>query len=168
MFYKFIQNFENLIMKKSFVILMLFAAMIIASLAFTADEPRYKNLKILPKNITKQQMDSVMRHFTGSLGVKCNFCHTYNEQAKAMDWASDANKHKLVTRQMMTMTNKLNKKYFDVSGKQNLDAKLLVTCYTCHHGATHPEVKAPHQERPQGPPPPPTGPRLNRDTTKQR
>ena len=51
---------------------------------------------------------------------------------------------------------------------QNLDAKLLVTCYTCHHGKAEPEVKAPHQERPQGPPPPPTGPRLNRDTTKQR
>lgn len=156
-------------MKKSFIITFLFAAMVAASLAFTADEPRYKNLKILPKNITKPQMDSVMRHFSASLGVKCNFCHQFNAEAKTMDWASDANKHKLVARSMMKMTNKINKKYFDVSGRQNLDASLLVTCYTCHHGEEDPEVKAPHQEQPKGPPPPPpTGPQPNKDSTKQR
>lgn len=156
-------------MRKSFAIAILFAALVAVSFAFTDDEPQYKNLKILPKKITKPQMDSVMRHFSASLGVKCNFCHTFNEQAKTMDWASDANKHKLITRQMMTMTNKINKKYFDVSGKQSLDAKLLVTCYTCHHGVAEPEVKAPQPERnTQGPPAaPPTGPRSTRDSTKQ-
>ena len=154
-------------MKKSFLITLLFAAMVAVSFAFTADDPQYKNLKVLPKNITKQQMDSVMRHFTGSLGVKCNFCHVRNEAANTMDWASDGNKHKLISRQMMRMTNKLNKKYFNVSGKQNLNANLLVTCYTCHHGKEDPEVKAPHQEMKGPPPPPPTGPRPNGDTTKQ-
>lgn len=148
-------------MKKSFLITALFAVMIVVSLAFTADEPRYKNLKILPKNITKQQMDSVMRHFSASLGEKCNFCHVRNEDAKTMNFASDENKHKLVARNMMKMTNKINKKYFEVSGKQSLDTKLLVTCYTCHHGAEDPEVKAPRQEAP------PQGPRPGSDTTKR-
>jgi len=150
-------------MKKSFLVTLLFGAMVVASLAFTADEPRYKNLKILPKNITKPQMDSVMHHFSASLGVKCNFCHQFNAETKTMDWASDANKHKLAARNMMKMTNKINKKYFEVSGKQSLDASLLVTCYTCHHGAEDPEVKAPHVEGPrQGPPP-----RPGADTTKR-
>lgn len=150
-------------MKKSFLVTLLFGAMVVASLAFTADEPRYKNLKILPKNITKPQMDSVMHHFSASLGVKCNFCHQFNAETKTMDWASDANKHKLAARNMMKMTNKINKKYFEVSGKQSLDASLLVTCYTCHHGAEDPEVKAPHVEGPRPGPPP----RPGADTTKR-
>jgi hypothetical protein len=36
------------------------------SFAVTKDEPTYKNLKVLPKNINKKQMDSVMHHFTSS------------------------------------------------------------------------------------------------------
>ena len=150
-------------MQKSFLVTLLFATMIIGSLAFTADDPQYKNLKVLPKNTTKQQMDSVMKHFTASLGVKCNFCHVWNADTKSMNFVSDENKHKLVARNMMKMTNKINKKYFDVSGKQSLEAKLMVTCYTCHNGAAEPEVNAPRQEQPnQGPPP-----RPGADTTKQ-
>jgi hypothetical protein len=146
-------------MRRSLVITALFAAMVVTSLAFTSDDPQYKNLKILPKNITKQQMDSVMRHFTAALGVKCNFCHQYNEQTKSMDWASDANEHKGISRQMMTMTAKINSKYFDVNSKKNLNAKLEVSCYTCHNGKAHPQVNIPQQERQQGPPPPPSGTR---------
>src|SRR5215217_503520 len=98
-------------MRKSFLVTVLFAALVVMSMAFTADDPQYKNLKVLPKKITKPQMDSVMRHFTASLGVKCNFCHQFNAETKKMDFASDANKQKLVARNMMKMTNKINKKY---------------------------------------------------------
>lgn len=149
-------------MRKSYLITGLFAAAVVASLAFTSDDPQYKNLKVLPKHITKQQMDSVMHQFTGSLGVKCNFCHQYNAETKTMDFASDANKHKLTARSMLKMTAKINKKYFDVAGKQTLDAKLLVGCYTCHHGQEDPAVTAPPMQgpppgAPQGSQPPPTG-----------
>lgn len=143
-------------MKKSLLATVLFAVMVVLSLAFTNDEPLYKNLKVLPKNITKKQMDSVMHHYTASLGKKCNFCHVRNEETNKLDFASDGNKHKLITRDMMRMTNKINKKYFQVAGRQSLDAKLLVTCYTCHHGAEEPEVKAPKEEKQPG-----------RDTTKR-
>ena len=155
-------------MKKSFMITLVFAAAVVASLSFTADEPQYKNLKVLPKKITKQQMDSVMRHFSASLGVKCNYCHQFNAEAKTMDWASDANKHKLIARNMMKMTNKINKKYFQLSGKQDLNASLLVTCYTCHNGQEDPEVKPPHREGPPQIAPPSQGPRPGSDTTKQK
>jgi hypothetical protein len=137
---------SQLQMKKSFLVTVLFSAMVLASLAFTKDDRLYKNLKVLPKNITKQQMDSVMHHYTDALNVKCNFCHVWNEETKKMDFVSDANKHKLITRDMMRMTNKINKKYFQVAGRQSLDAKLLVTCYTCHHGAEDPEVTPPKKE----------------------
>src|SRR3954469_23772051 len=103
-------------MKKSFLVTLGLVGMIAVSLAFTKQDPQYKNLKILPKNITKEQMDSVMHHFSLSLGVKCNFCHMRNEETKTWDFASDENKHKLVARDMMKMTNKLNDKYFPFAG----------------------------------------------------
>src|SRR6476661_7954843 len=100
-------------MKRSLMVTLGFACLVVMSLGFTRDEPKYKNLKVLPKNITKEQMDSVMHHFTASLGVKCNFCHMRNEDTKTFDFASDENKHKLVARSMMRMTTKINRKYFD-------------------------------------------------------
>ena len=135
-------------MKKTYLFMLSFSAFILLSLAFTnEDDSLYKNLKVLPKNITKEQMDSVMHHFTASLNVKCNFCHVKREGEAHPDFASDDNKHKLVAREMMKMTDKINDKYFNISGgKKNLDAKLMVTCYTCHHGATDPATKAPKPE----------------------
>lgn len=135
-------------MKKTVIVSLLFAAMISMSFVITAGEPIYKNLKVLPKNINKEQMDSVMKHFTVSLGVKCNFCHTYNQELKAMDYASDANKHKGIAREMMKMTTKLNEKYFDVKDKTKLNAYQEVTCFTCHNGKAHP-AKFPAAAKPQ-------------------
>ena len=142
-------------MKKSALVIPAFAFMILMSFAFTKDEPLYKNLKVLPKNITKEQMDSVMHHFTGALGVKCNFCHVRTADGKEWNFAADSSKHKLAARGMMKMTAKINDKYFDVTtGKKSLDAKLMVTCYTCHHGKNDPETKPPvaEQNRQQRPP----------------
>ncbi len=103
-------------------------------------------------------MDTVMKHFAQSLGVKCNFCHQFNQEKKAMDFVSDANEHKGIAREMMKMTYRLNKKYFDVKDSKSLDAKLEVTCYTCHNGKAHPGKFAP------APPPPP---RAAADTTRR-
>ncbi|MEO6452530.1 MAG: c-type cytochrome [Ginsengibacter sp.] len=133
-------------MKRSILLLAAFITFIAASLAFiTADEPTYKNLKILKKNITKKELDSVMHFFSVSVGEKCGFCHVRNEAAKSMDFASDANPNKNVARYMMRMTAKLNKKYFknmekDSESKGSTIAS--VTCYTCHHGVGHPAIKA--------------------------
>lgn len=131
-------------MKKSYVVTLGFALMIAASLAFTKDDPRYKNLQVLPKNITEQQLDSVMHNFTDALSVKCSFCHVKNKETNEWDHASDANKHKLITRDMMRMTTEINKEYFDYTGaEQKLGTPLMVTCYTCHNGSKEPAVNPP-------------------------
>lgn len=138
-------------MKRTFLVTLAFVGMVALSCAVTnpSSNSLYKNLKVLPRDITKEQMDSVMHHFTASLNVKCNFCHARTADNKAFDFASDANKHKLVARNMMTMTNDLNKKYFNHTGSTiTLNSQLAVTCYTCHHGATDPVVKAPQATRP--------------------
>jgi hypothetical protein len=153
-------------MKKIVLVTLSFLSIVALSCAVTQMKstgpanPQYKNLKILPQDITHEQMDSVMHHFTGALNVKCNFCHVRNEEKKEMDWAADDNKHKLVARQMMTMTNELNKKYFSHTGSSiTLTSALAVSCFTCHHGATDPAINPPKQERPQQ--------RPQQDTTKR-
>ncbi|HRE52580.1 MAG TPA: c-type cytochrome [Flavitalea sp.] len=104
------------------------------------EDPGYKNLKVLPKNTTHDQMDSVMKHFAKSLGVKCNFCHVRNADTKKMDFVSDENKNKDIARAMMKMTNKINKKYF---GHEGVAA---ITCYSCHNGKQEPSLFPPADE----------------------
>jgi hypothetical protein len=139
-------------MKRTILVSLAFVGLIAFSCAVTnqgSANSQYKNLKVLPKDITKEQMDSVMQHYTTSLNVRCNFCHVRNEEKKEWDWASDANKHKLIARQMETMTRDINKRNFNhTGGAITLSSQLAVTCYTCHHGATDPAVQAPKQSTP--------------------
>ncbi len=154
-------------MKKSIGVIIGFVCLVFLSLAFTAaEQPKYKNLKVLPKNTNKEQLDSVMHHFSMSLGVKCNFCHVFNQEQKSMDFASDANEHKGVARMMMKMTNGINKRYFHIKDVKNLTTKLEVTCYTCHNGKTEPAHTAGFM--PHGPGGTPPGPMImdHPDSTK--
>ena len=127
-------------MKKTLLIICGFICVISISLAFTTfDPPRYKNLKILPKDISKQAMDSTMHFFSFSLGVKCGFCHVRDEEKKSWDMASDAKPEKLIARKMMTMTDGINKKYFPPEdGKHDAVAIQAISCYTCHKGEPMP------------------------------
>lgn len=138
-------------MKKLVTLFICFFALVTMSFVITSEAPpRYKNLKVLPKNTTKEEMDSLMHHFAASLGKKCNYCHVFNEEQKKMDFAADGKKEKETAREMWKMTAKLNKKYFDIKDSKRLDTKLEVTCFTCHRGAEHPETQAPIKT---GPPP---------------
>jgi hypothetical protein len=131
-------------MKKTFFVTLSLVFMIMISLAFTGYDSEFKNLKVLPKDITKKQLDSVMNHFTASLNVKCGFCHIQNKTTQQWDHASDENKHKLVAREMMVMTNEINDKYFDLTGvKRDLNTQLMVTCFTCHNSNKQPETIPP-------------------------
>src|SRR5690606_23342798 len=38
-------------------------------------QPPWKNLKVLPKDISKDSLDHLMKGYTLALGVKCNYCH---------------------------------------------------------------------------------------------
>lgn len=139
-------------MKITFTIILGAVALMMMSFLITQDEqPMYKNLKILPKNITKEQMDSVMHHFSDAMGQKCNFCHAFNQDTKKMDFASDEKSEKAAAREMWKMTAKLNSKYFGIKDSKKLDARLEVTCFTCHHGKPHPETKPPMHKEPPAP-----------------
>ena len=129
-------------MKKSLFAIVAFMALVFGSLAFTSPEDPYKNLQILPKDITQQQMDSVMEHFSSALNVGCDFCHVENKARQEMDYALDDNKHKLIARKMMIMTNVINDSFFNYTGqKRTITTQLMVTCFTCHNGKKMPETE---------------------------
>jgi len=103
------------------------------------EQHRAKNLKVLPKDISHEELDKVMDGFKVALGVKCNFCHAPSKtDPKRLDFASDENHHKEVARNMMRMTAKINKKYFNHQGKDG--AVKAISCVTCHNGDKHPKM----------------------------
>jgi hypothetical protein len=103
----------------------------------------YKNLKILPQDLTREQMHDIMEgQFGDALGVKCDYCHAKDPGADHPDFASDANPKKDIAREMMTMVLQMNKENFKVQKPLIGDSLMVVTCYTCHHGGAFPETKS--------------------------
>jgi thioredoxin reductase len=107
--------------------------------------PKPVNLKVLPKDISGEDLMKVMHSYSVQLGVKCNFCHVGNAQTKQMNFASDEKPEKNTARTMIAMTDEMNAKY--LSQIHDPDAKpdqKIVTCGTCHRGQNMPAVfKAP-------------------------
>lgn len=89
----------------------------------------FKNLKILPKNISKDSLMGLMEGYNKALGVKCNHCHVL------LDKSSDKKHEKDIARHMIKLTNELNKKEFAPIGEQYKNA---IQCATCHRGSTKP------------------------------
>lgn len=101
---------------------------------YKQEEKKATNLKVLPKNISHEELEKTMKSFNMALGVKCNHCHAPKANGeKGLDFASDANPKKDVAREMMKMTNKINKKWF----KHEYEGIVHnIACNTCHNGKT--------------------------------
>lgn len=140
-----------IINKKAFITIGLFAAVILTtmqSLKPVADDekPQWKNLKVLPKTLTKDQMHDVMEEWEHALGTKCSFCHVRDTATRKMDWANDAKPEKEMARKMYKMTEMLNKKYFHAKkNEMGMMAEEGVNCNSCHHGEEHPEIVPAHK-----------------------
>ena len=124
-----------------------FSAVVVAGIAATTPpddkKPPKRNLKVLPKDISKEDLDKVMDGFRDALGVKCSFCHapSKNPDQKWPDFASDEKPEKNIARKMMKMTAKINKKFFSDNKNEEGQPENAVACGTCHHGNPHPEFK---------------------------
>jgi photosynthetic reaction center cytochrome c subunit len=86
-------------------------------------EQAFKNITQL-KGTPADQLVPAMQFISSSLGVECEFCHVRGK----MD--VDEKPAKKTARDMMAMTAAINKNSFGGRGQ--------VTCYSCHHGSTHP------------------------------
>jgi hypothetical protein len=101
--------------------------------------PKPTNLQVLPKDISGEQLITMMRGFEKALGVECSFCHAENKQTQRLDFASDAKPEKATARIMITMTKDINAKYLStVNDPDASPAQKTVTCGTCHRGDSMP------------------------------
>jgi Photosynthetic reaction centre cytochrome C subunit len=83
------------------------------------------NLKVL----TAQNVEFTMQKITFALGVGCIYCHDLN------DLSLDTKPKKVKARMMLEMVRDINAKFGD--------GETHVTCWTCHHGSTQPQVAKP-------------------------
>jgi hypothetical protein len=83
-----------------------------------------KNLKVLPKTLSKPDIKKYMKSVADALGVQCDHCHDTDDMAKDTPKKDKA-------REMILMTQNLNKTSF--KGKDR------VKCVTCHNGKKEPK-----------------------------
>jgi hypothetical protein len=131
--------------RKFAVVFSLLALMVIGMAAIRPqDDKPLRNLKVLPKDISHDDLDKVMDTWKAALGVKCNFCHSPSKDStsRKLDFASDAKPEKDIARHMFRMTAKINKKYFSFEKDDKGATIPAISCVTCHRGSPHPdEVK---------------------------
>jgi len=122
------------------ILTLLCLSLTILSFNYPQQAQGFKNLKVLPKDISKKQLDSVMDYYTVSLGVRCGFCHARlaDTTKRGLDFASDKKEEKSRAREMITMTSFINKGYFDEVHSSKSDTIRTVTCFTCHRGKNDP------------------------------
>lgn len=139
-------------MKKWHLVAILGVAIIVTLGAFsnstTDSNPNpdkgFKNLKVLPKDISDNALDSVMDEFSISLGVHCNFCHARKADStkRGLDFPSDKKDEKERARSMYQMTAYLNATYFNPNKSTRPDTIHEVVCYTCHRGSNEVDADA--------------------------
>ncbi|PYF68994.1 c-type cytochrome [Pedobacter nutrimenti] len=127
--------------KKTITFSALMSIVLLLSAFMAQPSKKATNLKVLPKDISHEELDKVMDGFKAALGVKCNYCHAAKkDDPKKLDFASDDKPEKEIARNMMRMTAKINKKYFHTKDTQDGKALIAVSCITCHNGKEHPQA----------------------------
>ncbi|HEY6502723.1 MAG TPA: c-type cytochrome [Chitinophagaceae bacterium] len=130
-----------MITRQQFITLSVIFLLVISGIAATR-LPQYKarNLKVLPKDISDEKLDSIMHTYNKALGVNCAFCHTpYNKNLPdSLNYEVDENPMKEDARKMMRLTIQINKDYFYYDTLQRPEYLKVVTCFTCHRGDPFP------------------------------
>ena len=103
--------------------------------------PAPTNLKVLPKNLTGDQVHEIMEGWESALGAHCSTCHTADPNnigpngRPRLNFADDSRPEKSTARIMYKMVEDINENY--ISMVDNSGAP--VTCGTCHRGHIGPE-----------------------------
>lgn len=100
---------------------------------------KFTNLKVLPKDISRSELQSMMRGFAFALNVRCDHCHAEKVGGKKfeMDFAADDKEAKKTERVMLEMVAAINRDYIS---KVSDTPPIQVQCVTCHHGLTKPRT----------------------------
>ena len=101
----------------------------------------FKNLKVLPKNISQRALIDTMRGFALALGVRCVYCHVGKEgqPLDSVNFRSDDKRTKRAARVMMHMVMHINEEHLlDVPDRPK--PVVVVKCATCHRGIARPRL----------------------------
>jgi hypothetical protein len=102
---------------------------------------KFTNLKVLPKDISKDDLESTMRGFAFALGTRCDHCHSEKKAPeKGLDFAADDKDAKKNARVMLEMVTAINKDYVGRIEKADHTQPIRVECVTCHRGLTQPRT----------------------------
>ena len=118
------------------------AALFFTAIQTSAQFPdKFTNLKVLPKDISKHEMESAMRGFAFALGVRCEHCHVEKKAPEhGLDFAADDKEAKKTARVMLQMVAAVNHDYISKVKKTEPNAATIqVQCVTCHHGLAQPQ-----------------------------
>ena len=96
--------------------------------AVPMSEQRFKNILVL-KGIPFDTFFDVMGMFAASMGDDCTYCHVKEATFRDEEFARSTPRIQR-TRQMIAMTQALNKTYFGGAPR--------ITCFTCHRGSYSP------------------------------
>jgi hypothetical protein len=127
------------------ITLLLLGTVSLAAISATITVPeRFKNLQVLPKDISEKMLDSIMGSYNKALNVDCNFCHSkikdipsFSINPDSTDYAAD-NSMKENARKMIHLTMDINKKYFYFDSTIKPVYLNTVNCNTCHRGNPYP------------------------------
>jgi hypothetical protein len=109
--------------------------------AAAQEQEKFTNLKVLPKDISPQDLRAVMGGFTRALGVRCGACHASKPGEQRLDFALDDKDEKKTARVMMQMVKDINDKYISTL-EDHSNPPIQVQCVTCHHGIARPRPLA--------------------------
>ncbi|MBS1803591.1 MAG: c-type cytochrome [Acidobacteria bacterium] len=121
--------------------------------------PAPTNLKVLPKNLTGEQVHEIMHKWAGELGTECTTCHAVDPNRKmpnghpALNFADDSKPEKNTARLMLRMVQDIDKNYLrKIKDEDHHDEgeehehEDGLSCGTCHRGHTHPPKFIPPKE----------------------
>jgi len=100
--------------------------------------PPLTNLQVLPKDSTREQVQTTMAAFTAALGVQCNYCHVQEGRGGRNDMAADDKPTKKAARGMLLLVREINAKLPEAVGK-DAASTTRVGCATCHRGIPIPK-----------------------------
>jgi mono/diheme cytochrome c family protein len=88
--------------------------------------PAPTNLKVLPKDLTGQQVHDMMEQWKVGLGMSCSACHAEDKKrvnqngGPLLDFPNDSKPEKTTARLMYTMTEEINQKYIAKIGSSGV------------------------------------------------
>ena len=132
------------IYRKTVSVCVLGLVAILVTAGTTGPNYKFKNLKVLPQDITEKQLDSTMKAYNKALQVTCGFCHVKRKDLTEITSVGDTldypldNGMKDYARKMIRLSIDINKNYFYSDTTMRPEFVNVVSCNTCHRGNPYP------------------------------